>query len=115
VPSHEDHDERKVRLLRRLLNVEEPVPLGLRSRVEARVAAERRRGAPPGIILPAVLGLAGFIGGSAMYGLQLHSGGLIAVLALGSALYGAAMRRLVGGMPTTLQGPDDRNMALPEE
>lgn len=98
--NHDDHDERNVQVLRRLLNVEEPVPLGMRSRVEARLARSRREDVRPGLSVPAVLGLTGFVGGSALYGLEVHSGTLVALLALGSALYGVGIRRLVvGGSP----------------
>jgi hypothetical protein len=93
----EHPDERKVEALRRVLNAEEPLPLGMRSRMEAGVAAERRRKPMPGFAFPTVLGLACFIGGSALQGLQAPSVTLGVVLTLGSVAYGVALRRLVAG------------------
>ena len=88
-------DERKVEALRRLLNVEEPLPLGMRSRIEARMAAERRGKVKVGLAFPTVLGLVCFVGGSALHGLQVSSAALFTVLALGSVLYGIGLQRLV--------------------
>ena len=117
MPTREEFpDEPKVEALRRFLNVEEPLPLGMRSRTEARVSAERGRAARPGVSFPVVLGLAGFIGGSALQGLQAHSATLIMVLAAGSVAYGLGLRHLVAMADDGKRRvPGDVEGALPDE
>lgn len=88
-------DELKVETLRRLLNAEEPLPLGMRSRIEARLAAELREGGRPGLAFPTLLGLTLFIGGSGLNGLRFQSAAVLVVLTLCSIAYGAWLAHLV--------------------
>jgi hypothetical protein len=88
-------DEQAVEALRRLLVQEEPLPLGARSRWQARLRRESRRTALGRAPL-VVLGLAAFLGACALVGPAGFTGWTWAAFLAGGAAYSMGVRALVG-------------------
>lgn len=91
----ENRDEEMVRALRGLLVDEAPVPLGLRSRLEAEVAGahleDRQRGWTATLVLGALL----FSVGAFVVPTQL-SGEVLGLLAVGALGYAVSLRSIGG-------------------
>lgn len=94
-PPDEDRDERMVRALRGLLDKETPVPLGLRSRLEAEVVAAHAKSRRPGWIAPLVLAAVVFSVVATAAPAQ-TSGEVLGSLALGALVYAVSFRLLAG-------------------
>lgn len=91
---NEHRDDSRVDALRLALQSEGPLPLGMRSRWEAGVAAAGRRQAVPSRTFLSVAAVCAFIGGNALVGLEQSSGALVLILTLGSVSYAAGLRAL---------------------
>lgn len=87
-------DEERVVALRRVLQSEEPLPLGMRSRWEAGMSTERRRQAQPSGAFLSVAGVCAFVGGNALHGLGSASTAVVLTLVFVAAVYAAGMRIL---------------------
>lgn len=91
----EERDETMVRALRGILVSEEPVPLGLRSRLEAEMAATRARERKPGWVPLGVIGAILF--SVAALSAPFHlSGPAWMLLGLGAVVYVLSLRSLLG-------------------
>ena len=91
---NEDRDESQVDALRLALQSEGALPLGMRSRWEAGVAAAGRRQTLPSRSFLSVAAVSAFVGGNALVGLELSSAALVLILTLGSVAYAAGLRVL---------------------
>lgn len=90
-------DEEKVAALRRALESEEPLPLGIRSRWEASLSAERASGGRPSGGSVGVVAVCAFVGGNALEGFEASSAVIMLTLAVGSLAYALGMRAFGAG------------------
>ena len=88
-------DDRAVEELRKILLPVEPLPLGLRSRWEARIQQEARE-TRQGSLALTTLALAAFLGGCAVAGPEAFGGWMWTALVGGAAAYSIGVRRLIG-------------------